>query len=416
MSAGEPMRDRSGPPENAMTRFKRRVLIGMALVGLILAALVVFFYRPTRLALERAEGFQFRRMLVAKQGEEGSYRFFYVTNRRTESDAGPVEERFENQRAEALEFGLFDTEIEPTLGIGMIINPSDWFQNEEIQLRDVQSLRRDEFIEQVRGMVDRSPHRALLVVVHGFREAFVSGLRKTAFLGHVLDIDAPVLVFDWPGNQGSTLRGYRRAQRVAGESGAEFARTLELIIREVRPERLWVVANSMGAHVVTNAFSVLYGDADLADAEIEIEDVVLTAPDVDRDQFDDRFKQEIAALARDLTVYVSSNDRALLMSRVINRRKRLGESSLDPRNPDQFDAAAGLANLIDGDCENITLVDVTPVNRTRNFHNFSLETPEFFDDLFLRLVNPDTPTNRLIYRVRSPDDSVYWVLTRGRQQ
>jgi hypothetical protein len=36
----------------------------------------------------------------------------------------------------------------------------------------------------------------------------------------------------------------------------------------------------------------------------------------------------------------------------------------------------------------INVVDVTPVNRTRNFHNFSLETPEFFDDLFLRLTNP----------------------------
>ena len=58
--------------------------------------------------------------------------------------------------------------------------------------------------------------------------------------------------------------------------------------------------------------------------------------------------------------------------------------------------------------------DVTPVNRTRNFHNFSLETPEFFDDLYLRLTTNDMPQNRLIYRVQTPEDSVYWVLTRGR--
>ena len=31
--------------------------------------------------------------------------------------------------------------------------------------------------------------------------------------------DSPLLVFDWPGDQGSTPRGYRRAQRVARESG-----------------------------------------------------------------------------------------------------------------------------------------------------------------------------------------------------
>ena len=71
-----------------------------------------------------------------------------------------------------------------------------------------------------------------------FREAYPSALRKTAFLAHVLDINTPVLVFDWPGDQGSSLRGYRRARSVAQESGAELARTLELIIEEVRPERL----------------------------------------------------------------------------------------------------------------------------------------------------------------------------------
>jgi esterase/lipase superfamily enzyme len=296
----------------------------------------------------------------------------------------------------------------------MMINPTEWFQNEEIQLLDVQALDRAAFVAQVRRLVQESPHRSLLVIVHGFRERFPSALRKTAFLGHVLDINSPVLVFDWPGNQGSALRGYRRAQRIAGESGAELAQTLELIIRQVQPERLWLVANSMGVQVVADAFSLLYQQADLADAQTEIEDVVLTAPDVDREEFNRQFKREIAALTRDLTVYVSSNDRALLMSRVINRGRRLGESTLNTRNPDQFEEAAGLADLVEPDNDLITLVDVTPVNRTRNFHNFSLETPEFFDDLFLRLTNTNTPSNRLVYQIRTPEGAVYWVLTRGR--
>ena len=62
----------------------------------------------------------------------------------------------------------------------------------------------------------------------------------------------------------------------------------------------------------------------------------------------------------------------------------------------------------------ITLIDVTPINRTRNFHNFSLETPEFFDDLYLRLVNADPPRSRLHYLYRVDDGRRYWVLTRGR--
>ena len=296
----------------------------------------------------------------------------------------------------------------------MLIDPTDWFQNEEIRLRDVRALDRIAFVEELREQVRASPYRSLLVNVNGFRERFQSALRKTAFVGHVLDIDSPLLVFDWPGDQGSTPRGYRRAQGVARESGEELARTLELLIREVRPERLWLLANSMGAEVVVSAFSLLYREPDLADAETELEDVVLTAPDVSHEEFGRQFKQEIGALTRDLTVYVSSNDRALLMSRILNRERRLGESTADPSNPNQSDEAARAFELVEPGSESVTLVDVTPVNRTRNFHNFSLETPEFFDDIFLRLVNRETPRSRLRYRVRTADGRHYWILTRGR--
>ena len=89
------------------------------------------------------------------------------------------------------------------------------------------------------------------------------------------------------------------------------------------------------------------------------------------------------------------------MSRVLNRERRLGESTVNPSNPDQSDEAAKAFELVEPDSDLVTLVDVTPVNRTRNFHNFSLETPEFFDDLYLRLVNSQTPQSRLRYRVRT---------------
>ncbi len=247
--------------------------------------------------------------------------------------------------------------------------------------------------------------------MHGFREAYVSALRKTTFLGHVLDINAPVLLFDWPGNQGSSLTGYRRAHQIARASGAELAQAVQLVIQEVQPERLWLIANSMGAQVVVDAFSILYQEADLADAQTEIEDVVLTAPDVDKEEFNQQFKREITALVQNLTVYVSSNDRALLVSRLVNRGARQGESTLDPK---QFTEAVRLAELIDPDSQLITLVDVTPVNRTRNFHNFSLETPEFFDDLFLRLTNQKTPQSRPLYQIKTPEGVVYTVLTRAR--
>jgi hypothetical protein len=115
-------------------------------------------------------------------------------------------------------------------------------------------------------------------------------------------------------------------------------------------------------------------------------------------------------LAPKTTIDVSSNDRALPATRHLNRGRRIGESTLRPR---RMEEAVRVVDH-DPDSEEVTVVDVTPVNRTRNFHNFSLETPEFFDDLFLRLTNVETPRSRLIYAVEAPNGSVYWILTRGR--
>lgn len=390
------------------------MLIGGLAALLVLGAAGAWFYQlyfsSTSYALQRAEAFAFRRMVIAQLDELGSYRFFFVTNRQREHQTGPLEESFGVGREETLKFGSFDISIEPTLGLGMLINPTEWFQNEELRLQAVREMEQAAFLAQLRKLVDASPGRSLLVAVHGFREAFPSALRKTAFLGHVLDINSPILVFDWPGNQGSSARGYRRANQLAKDSAAELAATLEMVVREIGPDRLSVIANSMGAQVVVDAFRKLYRDTDLAADGPRLHNVILTAPDVDYGEFNEEFRQSLLALSRNTIVYVSSNDRALLASRLLNRGRRLGESSL--RAADMNRAVRVIDYEPGGD--EVIVVDVTAVNRTRNFHNFSLETPEFYDDVYLRLSNVQMPRTRLIYAVEGPNGTIYWVLTRGR--
>ncbi len=347
-----------------MARIRRGLLWGAGAglaAGVLVGAALYVYIVGTATILEQAEAFAFRRMTVTQvPGGQGVYRFFYATNRVPVDEEGPIEARFGAEREATVRFGAFDTRLEPTLGLGMLINPSDWFLNEEIRLESLRALEREQLVRELRAQVEASPYRSLLVVVHGFREAHPSALRKTAFLAHVLDIDTPVLLFDWPGDQGSSLRGYRRAREVARASGDELAATLKLIVQEVQPERVWLMANSMGAQVVVQAFHTLYGDADFADSQTEIENVVLTAADVDHAEFNSRFKEEIKALADNVTVYVSSNDRALLVSRIINRGMRLGESTLDPANPSQAQQAESLSRLLDPGDERLVLVDVTP--------------------------------------------------------
>ena len=399
-----------------MTRAKKRLIVVAVLALLVAAGAFVAFQMSTRGALLRAEAFLFRRMQVSRL-EDSSFRFFYATNRSPGEDDGSLEGRFSNQREAGLRFGSYDAAIEPSLGLGEILDPGKWFRNEEVEIRDERELDQTRLVRELRGTIDRAPLRSLLVVVHGYREQFPSALRKTAFVSHVLDLNTPVLLFDWPGDQpGGPLASYRRAVEDAEASGDELARTLEILIREVQPQRLWLLANSMGGQVVADAMHLLYQEADLADPETELENVVLTAPDVALDDFDDPFKSEVGSLTENLTVYVSSNDRALLASRIVNRGLRRGESTLDSRdvNQEMLEEAIRLAELVEPGSDLVTLVDVTPVNRTINFHNFYLESPEVFNDLFLRLVNREPPSSRVLYPIQNRDGAIYWVLTRGR--
>lgn len=412
---------------------KRILMIGGLILAVLMGLGAYVYFLSTSATLQRAENFQFRRMQVARVGEDGVYRFFYVTNRVPNAPDAPVEERWSAIRDEQLRFGRFETAIRPTLGLGMWLDAGMWFLEEEIRILDTTALEQTDFSQQLRRMVADSPQRSLLILVHGFRTDFPHAMRGTAFLSHILDIDTPVMVFDWPADQGSSLGGYRRAQRMATDSAAELAATLKLVVDEIAPERIWLVANSMGAQVVADTFSLLYRDPDWADAAPEIAEVVLTAPDISRARFTEQFKHELAALANHTTIYVSANDRALLVSRAINRGRRLGESTLskgnampvvpaqlshDALSDDALEAelaeVTDILTLVEPDGERVTLVDVTPVNRTRNFHNFSFEVPEYFDDIFMRLLNQETPENRLRYQFSTPEGKQYSVLTRGR--
>ena len=156
---------RQRPSRNAnpgMKPFRRRVLWVTTLVLLVPVGLAIYTLSiGKRMFLEYAESFLFQRMTVAQLAEQGTFRFFYATNRRPGTAETEIEERFESEREDFAESRFFDTRIEPSLGIGMLINPSDWFLNEDIQLKDVQTLERDAFVRSSGQQVQASPHRSV---------------------------------------------------------------------------------------------------------------------------------------------------------------------------------------------------------------------------------------------------------------
>ena len=126
-----------------MARFRRLSKRVVAIILLVLVIIGMWFYEAlygtTGEALRRAESFLFTRQTVSRFADQDKSRYFFVTNRnRSSEQTEDPEAQFTSERVAATTFGRFDASIEPSIGLGMFINPSEWFQTEEILVNDLQ--------------------------------------------------------------------------------------------------------------------------------------------------------------------------------------------------------------------------------------------------------------------------------------
>ena len=337
---------------------------------------------------------------------------FYATSRDIEHTSG-VSPGFRHELGKETTYGTLDIKIDPRLKIGTML-PDRIKKNGLIELQDTKRLAADTFIKALSEAVKASPHNSVLVLVFGYKDGFEANAIKAAYFSYLLDVDTPILLFDWPGDQAVDISGYVKAQSLASASGPYLADVLAKVVREVKPAKLWIDASSLGCQVVCDAFDTLYKYPDFADPDLEVDHVLLAAPDVSRDQFNDKFKKEFDAISRKLTAYVSSDDGALLMSGLINRDDRLGRVKMRIKDPEQLEEARGLLYLKSLDPDRFTVIDVTPINNASFRHGYYLESPEFYDDFYMRILDAKPNINRCLYLLKFKTGADYWVMQNSR--
>ncbi len=87
---------------------------------------------------------------------------------------------------------------------------------------------------------------------------------------------------------------------------------MKLVVEKSGAKSVSIIAHSMGNQPTLQVLRDLKRDSDAAG--IKISQIILAAPDVDRDNFENIAK-EIQGLASGVTLYAASNDRALRVSR-----------------------------------------------------------------------------------------------------
>jgi esterase/lipase superfamily enzyme len=207
----------------------------------------------------------------------------------------------------------------------------------------------------------------VLLFVHGYDFEFDEAVLWTAELKRYLEIDGPVIVYDWA-SRGDVL-AYREDEQAVERSVPR----LEGFLRELRAEmgdvRIDLIAHSIGNRLQLNALQSI---AQKHSGPPLFRNMVLAAPDVASGPFVDQIAGS-SKLAQRTTLYVSSSDRALLASQRLHKDLRAGRDLI----------------LVHG----VDTVDVSPVDTSRTRHSYYIENRWVLSDIY-QLLRDDAPPAR----------------------
>jgi esterase/lipase superfamily enzyme len=180
-------------------------------------------------------------------------------------------------------------------------------------LKEVKSLTREELAKLVRDRLAaaRDFKEHAFVFVHGFNTTFEAALFRTAQIAYDLKFDGAPFLYSWPSKGQIGFQDYSYDRESSGQAEPYLKQFLEFVTKETGARSVSVIAHSMGNQVL---LPVLRDLKRTAPEGVVIDQIILAAPDVDRDTFE-FLAREISGVGKGITVLAASNDRALEASR-----------------------------------------------------------------------------------------------------
>ena len=146
-----------------------------------------------------------------------------------------------------------------------------------------------------------------MIFVHGFNNSFSDSIFKLAQIVWDTQFSGVPIAFSWPSKAGGALY-YDYDRESALFSRDAFLDVLESASRNA--SKVYVIAHSMGNQIVVDALA----KASERGLGFQLSEVILAAPDVDKDVFES-LADRLRKAAKGITLYASSSDKALLASK-----------------------------------------------------------------------------------------------------
>lgn len=358
--------------------------------------------RFTHLTIERQDSELISGFARSGSGEEVTCEYdcrtiFYATNRKIQLKKETLSfgrSDIEETNIEETKFGMCTVTIPKDHRIGKIERPTilklEFSEDpaKHITIMD-NSLFEDnnEFIKHINNRIEINKNTTMLVFIHGFNVSFDNAAYRTAQISYDLEFEGISMFYSWPSAE--SIFGYQKDEETSSIVVPYFSKIIEDILEKSKVSEICFIAHSMGNRILTEA---LAGIPNHQKNRVKISQIILAAPDINVELFRTKIYPELKKFKRKITLYASSRDSALKVSKRIHRYRRLGES--------------GKNIFVSND---IDTIDATNVDTSLMGHSYYGDNRSIISDIYYLIKYGFEPDSRHALKPVEIGSYRYWI-------
>ena len=246
----------------------------------------------------------------------------------------PAAQRFNNERNNSsgsnagLSYGHCEISIPRDHRMGELESPSLWrleFRADparHVVLLDAEVEDQTRFFAGIAAQLKASASGSAFIFIHGYNVSFEDAARRTGQMAYDLGVDGAPVFYSWP-SQGDVAR-YTVDENNIEWSTPHLQAFLTDFLQKTEAAKVYLIGHSMGNRGLARAVAgLIETQPELAR---RIAEIILTAPDIDADVFQQEIAPRLTAAQHPVTLYASSEDLALAASKLVHGYRRAGDS------------------------------------------------------------------------------------------
>jgi esterase/lipase superfamily enzyme len=257
----------------------------------------------------------------------------------------------------------------------------------------------ERFAQEINDRLERSGGGDIYIFVAQFKVDLDDALYIAAEFHHFMGREGVFLAYSWPTKEG--ILDYFSSAESAYATVRNLRELIRFLADETNAEKIHLLTYSAGARVVAyTVHSLRLMSYDLepeeAAARYRLGQVIYTGPDLDARIFGRHYQDGMADIVDQITIYTTTRDKALAMSRKLYGRERLGSVDMSDIREEAFEYTRRQTRT------NFVRVSEVEKIKEANSHGYFRHSPWVSSDVIMLLRHGLKPAQRGL--VREPDD------------